>query len=177
MPPPPTHRINVHAKVLQRPSTTVKDMVKDMRNVYGPHGFHVDLLSIEELQLPLLLDVGVGNCSSTLTANQTSLFSNRNGVPAGEMVVYFVRTAVGSGALLNGCAAHSIGAPSAVIAQFASRWTLGHEVGHLLGLSHSTGQNQLMTENGTFSLGNSLPILTILEANQIRSSTLLKPFP
>lgn len=172
-----TSCINIYAKVLQRPSTTVKDMVKDMRNIYNPHGFQVNLMSVEEIELPLFMDLDVGTCSNSLTSSQLTLFGNRNSTPPDGIVIYFVRTVIGSSAFLNGCAAHASGLPSAVIAQFASRWTLGHEIGHLLGLSHTAGQNQLMTESGTFSLGNSTPILSSEEASRIRSSTLLKPYP
>lgn len=177
--PTPTHRINIYAKVLQNPVTTVKDMAKDMRTVYSPHGFQVDLMSIENLTLPMLMDLNVGTCSpGALTAGQATLFTNRNGVPTGDIVVYFIRSAFGSNGPLSGCAAHAAGAPAAVIAQFASRWTLAHEVGHLLGLPHATGQNQLMTDRGTlFTLGNMVPILTSAEATLIKSSSLLKPFP
>jgi hypothetical protein len=67
------------------------------------------------------------------TAEQNQLFNNRNNAGADDVVVYFVRSTVPP---FNGCAAHPAGQPGAVVAQGATQWTLGHEVGHVLGLFH-----------------------------------------
>jgi hypothetical protein len=150
-------------------------MVRSMRMVYDLHGIFVDVVSLETLQFPELDDLNVGACSQgALTAEQLALFSNRSSVPVGGIVIYFTRTT--TPLPLNGCAAHVAGAPSAVITQFASRWSLAHEVGHVLGLNHVDGTNRLMTRSGTFSIGNAVPILTNPEANSIRSSPFIKPF-
>ena len=54
----------------------------------------------------------------------------------------------------NGCAAFPTNRPSAVVASIASEWTLGHEVGHVLGLPHVTPTDRLMTGGGTNNITN-----------------------
>jgi hypothetical protein len=169
-----THQVNLYVKTLTTPFILVVDMVRSMRQVYGPHGIGVNVTGSQVLQLPMLTDLDVGSCSPTaLTDEQHDLFGNRGGVPPGEIVIYFVRST--SPAPLNGCAAHLPGAPAAVITQLASRWALGHEVGHLLGLEHVDDTDRLMTGNGTFTITNPPPILIQSEVDTILSSPLVKP--
>jgi hypothetical protein len=81
------------------------------------------------LNLPALNDCDVGTCSGTTTAEQDQLFANRNNVGANDVVAYFVRSTVPA---FNGCASFPAGRPGAVVAQGATQWTLGHEIGHVL---------------------------------------------
>jgi hypothetical protein len=90
------------------------------------------------------------------------------------VVVYFVRSTVPA---YNGCAAHPEGQPGAVVAQIATVWTMGHEVGHVLGLPHCDSPtarlfNRLMTGGGTSNITNPPPDLIATEVNALRSSTL-----
>jgi hypothetical protein len=61
-----------------------------------------------------------------------------------ELVVFFVRTVTGNGGSLNGCAACPDDRPAAVVASYASTWTLAHEIGHVLDLNHLSGENCAM---------------------------------
>ena len=109
-------------------------------------GIAVQHASTENLNLPTLNDVDVGECMlGQTTAEQNQLFANRNNAGAQRVVVYFVRSTVPP---FNGCAAHPAGRPGAVVAQGATQWTLGHEVGHVLGLAPRQRQQPLMTGNG-----------------------------
>ena len=47
--------------------------------------------------------------------------------------------------------------------EHASTWTLGHEVGHVLGLDRVDDNNRLMTENGTDRITNPPPDLNAFE--------------
>ena len=91
-----------------------------------------------------LLDLDAGTCQmGSTTAEQDELFAIRGTAGANDVVVYFVRsvTTTGpNGGAQNGCAAHPAGQPGAAIAQIESPWTLAHEVGHVLGLSHISGE-------------------------------------
>jgi len=84
-------------------------------------------------------------------------------------VVYFVRSTVPP---FNGCAAFPAGRPGAVVAQVATVWTLGHEVGHVLGLNHVNDNNRLMTGNGTSNITNLPPDLISTEVITMRASNL-----
>lgn len=135
--------LRLHIKVLTDPNISIETMLDRMREVYSTADIRVEVASRENLTGPNftnLLDLDVGQCQlGTTTTEQNLLFQNRNSVGNDEVVVYFVRSTVPA---LNGCAAHPSGQPGAVIVQTASRWTLAHEVGHVLGLSHISGEHQ-----------------------------------
>ena len=103
------------------------------------------------------------------TAEQNQLFGNRNNAGANDICVYFLRSTVPP---LNGCAAHPAGRPSAVITSVASRWTMAHECGHVLGLRHVTDNNRLMTGGGTWNITNPPPDLIQSEVDTMIASPL-----
>ncbi|MDI1452958.1 hypothetical protein NHG22_03845, partial [Streptomyces sp. ATE26] len=149
--------VRLHAKILTAPNVPVADAVNRMREVYATAGIAVDFVSTENLNLPALNDLDVGQClSGQATAEQTQLFANRNSAGTDDVVVYFVRSTVPP---FNGCAAHPAGRPGAVVAQGATQWTLGHEVGHVLDLLHVNNNDRLMTGNGTANITNPPPDL------------------
>ena len=130
----------------------------------------VEFASTENLNLAALNDVDVGQCvRGQTTAEQNLLFGNRNGVGANDVVAYFVRSTVPP---FNGCAAHPVGRPGAVVAQGATQWTLGHEIGHVLGMNHVNDNNRLMTGNGTGNITNPPPDLVAGECTVMDGSPL-----
>lgn len=162
--------VRLHLKVLTAPTIAIDTMLASMRSVYEPAGFRVVHASTENLNLPLLNICDVGSCTrGNTTAEQNTLFGNRNNVGANDVVVYFVQ---GTNPVLNGCAAHPDGRPGAVVASIASRWTMGHEVGHVLGLSHVNNNDRLMTGNGTSNITNPPPDLAASEITTMNNSPL-----
>jgi len=82
----------MHVKVLTNPTVSLATMISSMEQVYATAGIGVEVVSTENLNLPLLNDVDVGNCTlGSTTVEQDQLFANRNNVGANEIVVYFVR--------------------------------------------------------------------------------------
>jgi hypothetical protein len=139
-----------------------------MQQVYHANGILVVRASTESLNLPTLNDLDVGSCvMGSVTSEQNQLFNNRNSVGTNDVAIYFVRSTWPS---YNGCAAFPAGRPSAVVASVASRWTLGHEVGHVLGLSHVSNNDRLMTGLGTDNITHEPPDLVSSEVNTMRSS-------
>ena len=84
------------------------------------------------------------------------------------MTVYFV---LATNPPTNGCAAHPDGRPGAVVTRGATRWTLAHEVGHVLGLTH-VEDNRLMTGNGTSNITNPPPDIIATESTTMDNSVL-----
>jgi hypothetical protein len=162
--------VRLHTKVLTMPNIAVNTMIQRMRDVYQTAGIAVELVSTENLTLPALNDLDVGACTlGNTTAEQNQLFANRNNAGVNDVVVYFVRSTVPP---FNGCAAHPAGRPGAVVAQGATQWTLGHEVGHVLGLFHVNNNDRLMTGNGTANITNPPPDLAAGEVNTMLASPL-----
>jgi hypothetical protein len=156
----PFSRCNsLHIKVLSDPPIAIETMLNRMREVYSTAGIGVELVSRENLTPAVLgnanfntlnvLDVGACQAGAPST-EQIQLFQNQNNVAAdqrgNEIVVYFVQsvtaTAGPNPGALNGCASFPNGQPGAVVSQIASQWTLAHEVGHVLGLNHISGEHQ-----------------------------------
>jgi hypothetical protein len=136
--------------------------------VYEAIGIGVEIASTERLNVPALEDLEVGECRVGLvTQEQQLLFANRGGADANDICVYFVRSTVPP---LNGCAAHPAGRPSAVVVRNASEWTLGHEVGHVLGLPHVNSKDRLMTGQGTSNITNPPPDLVASEVTTMLAS-------
>jgi hypothetical protein len=162
--------IRLHLKVLQEPNVSISTMLQPMTRVYRTVPLTVEVVSREKLDgsaFDALLDLDVGLCSEgqQLTDEQKELYQNRNNVTNNiDIVVYFVRTIqLSDGRMFAGCAApfpvpSPAPPPSLLIAQTATRWTLPHEIGHMLGLIHVPGEScqpadppptRLMTGCGT----------------------------
>lgn len=167
-------RVRVHVKCLVAPTSfTLNEQFAAMQEVYATAGIRVDWATTETLNIPDLNDVEVGSCvMGSSTSDQTALFGNRNFVGANDMVVYYVRSTIPA---YNGCAAHPSGRPGAVVVRTASRWTLGHELGHVLGLAHVNNNDRLMTGNGTFNITNPPPDLISGEVSTMIASGLSTP--
>ena len=161
--------VRIHAKVLVTPTVPIAQSVAIMQQVYGSRQIGVILASVQTLNLPTLEDVDVGQCvRGQTTAEQRTLFGNRNNVGTRDVAVYFVRS---TNPPFNGCAAHD-GRPSCVVVRGATRFTLAHEVGHVLGLNHVNDNNRLMTGNGTANITNPPPDLIASEGQTMMASNL-----
>jgi hypothetical protein len=160
--------VRLHTKILTAPNVGVATAVRRMEEVYASVGIYVQVVSTENLDLPDLNDVDVGECLlGQTTAEQDELFANRNNAGADDVVVYFVRSTVPP---FNGCAAHPPGIPAAVVAQGATQWTTAHEVGHVLDLRHVNDNDRLMTGNGTANITNPPPDLVSTEVTTMLNS-------
>ncbi|HSK03703.1 MAG TPA: hypothetical protein VK932_20765 [Kofleriaceae bacterium] len=165
--------VRLHVKVLVEPATfTRAEMLQGMRDVFASVGFGVEVASVETLDLPPLETVDVGDCAGETTTEQERLFANRNNVGPDDIVAYFVRATTPP---LNGCATSPAGRPSVIVVRTASRWTLGHEIGHVLGLRHVNDRNRLMTGGGTSNITNPPPDLVPAEQSTMIDSRLSVP--
>lgn len=140
----PNTCVRLHIKVLPSSTVSVPRLLARMRQVYATAGLRVVVVSRENLTgspFTTLTNLNVGTCKAgdpnIPTADQIQLFQNRNNVGNDEVVAYFVQS---TNPVFNGCATHPNGQPGAVITNIASQWTLAHEIGHVLGLDHISGE-------------------------------------
>ncbi|TMQ15134.1 MAG: hypothetical protein E6J90_25895, partial [Deltaproteobacteria bacterium] len=142
------------------PNVSLSTTATAMQNAYNQASIQVSVVTTQFISVPPAVDVDVGSCSGSTTSEQNHLFGNRDDVQANDITVYFVRTTVPA---FNGCATHPSGQPGAVVAQGATQWTMAHEVGHVLGLSHVNDNTRLMTGNGTANITTNPPVLIASE--------------
>ncbi len=162
-------RVRIHFKNLAgAPQAFLDSQLAGMREVFATAGIRVDLGSTENLNLPLLNDVDVGQCLLGITtAEQNLLFANRNNAGANDVCVYVVRS---TNPPLGGCAAHPPGRPGCVVVSGQTRWVTAHEVGHVLGLRHVNDTNRLMNPGQGWT--NTPPDLASAEASTMDASAL-----
>lgn len=137
----------IHFKTLVAQTAAINTFMdtqyKAMEDLFADYGIATYRGTTEDLSadaaLAGVVDLDVGPCLlGQPTAEHNTLFARRNGVGAGEVVVYVVRTLTnGAGATnLLGCATHPNNQPGCAVVQANARWLLTHEVGHVLGLRH-----------------------------------------
>jgi hypothetical protein len=173
----------LHIKTITAPTSfSIAQMLDSMRIVYATADIGVQVISRETLSGADVADLDtldVGDCSGGTTAEQDDLFDNDNFVGPNDIVIYFVQSIPG----FNGCATFPSGKPGAAVDSLASRWTLAHEVGHVLGLPHITGEKdvngncvtpdftRLMTGCGTSNI-TVTPTLSNSEISDMQASSL-----
>jgi len=154
-------------------------MVQAMRAVFSAKGIDVNLASDQALNRPDLddLDVDPPTIDGPITAEQAQLFSNHDPNTPDQIFVYFVRACSPPQC---GCASRRPAPPqfpnarpSVVIASVASLWTLAHECGHILGLSHVVDDKRLMFDT-TWDITKPLPDLAADEETKIKASPFTK---
>jgi hypothetical protein len=171
--PPPELVLRIHVRILAEPlHFTIAEMVDAARRVFATAGIRIAVASELKLDLPAMDLIRIGRCAQgNLTADQTRLFAEREGIPPGQVAVYFVLATYPDA---NGCAAHPPDRPGALIAECATEWTLAHELGHLLGLGHVSDTRRLMIDTSTESISVALPELAPAEIRIMRASRLLR---
>lgn len=181
-----THRVQLQFYSIASPVVPEFQALRNAQRVYRQYGIDFSYSSGMSLALDPhstieLNDVDTGTCrlNGGMTADQLRLFGlpGTLGGTSGNIRVFYVNTASSNGSGLRGCAAYQ-GTPSVVVAAAGSRWTLAHEVGHVLmgvvnGSSHSTDKANLMFGN-TGSITSPLPSLTPAQVTAVKASPLCR---
>jgi hypothetical protein len=134
--------VTVHIKICSSTNWTftstisIDEMIFSMRLVFRSANIAAIIKSKENLTLTDI-DIDVGACTAMATNDVNTLFNNRNFVGKDEIVAYFVGSILKNGVdVYNGCATYPAGKPGVTVDAGASRWTLVHEIGHILGNPH-----------------------------------------
>lgn len=164
--------LRLHLKVLVEPTIAVETIVDSARRAYAQAGVDVDVASRVTLKVPELEIVSVTrSCqpSGPLTVDQQNLFDLASGIGPTEIAIFFV---LATSKATNGCAQHPPGVAGAVITQACTRWTMAHEIGHLLDLAHVQGRDRLMSRS-TKRIKADPPVLDASEIATILRSPLV----
>ena len=199
---------HLHIKGLTNPTVPIETMLSRMREVDSTAGIRVDVVSRDVLTPAILGNSNFTGISTIWTsrhargerrATKWKRFRNQNCIAPDqrghEVVVYFVRSVTASSGprpgAKNGCATHPSGQPGACVGQGASQFTLAHEVGHVLGLKHISGEHmgcppttplccstrdrtRLMTDCGTAGIVG-VPTVDQGEINTMTNSNVTRP--
>lgn len=183
-PPPPLfdRRVRLHFRSVAMPKVPEFVALANAQLVY--QAINVELVFASGLSMGasqeeiIALDASDGTCNWNQESDEQQLLDKlggRSGVKPFDVVVYYAnKITEADGRKLNGCAGHLPNRPSVVVAAGGSRWTLGHELGHvLLGPGfrpvHSTDTANIMFAPTT-SITADPPGFTEEQAKTIRSS-------
>lgn len=145
--------------VLRAPERVDLDsMLQFAVQIYAAGDVELRQRRIKQIEQPAFDTLVIHDCvSRPLTRHHHDLFQLREGVAhANDIAAFFV---LATKPPYSGCAAHPAGQYGLVVTDEASRWTLAHEIGHVLGLRHSDSERSLMFRsthkiNGTPSLSS-----------------------
>jgi hypothetical protein len=152
-----TWKVCLHFRSLGTPRVPEFTALRNAQATYGQYGIYMHFGSGESLpdaldtgnQCLSLQNVDVGSCTMAqeMTGAQNILFNygSRQHVGPLDVLCYWVEQVESDGKRLAGCASHPNEQPACVVAALGSPWTLAHEVGHVLGLRHTTGTAMLMS--------------------------------
>ncbi len=174
-------KVRIHLRSLGAPRVPEFTALRNAHAAFGQYGIFIEYRSGQSLpdavetgnQCLSLQNVNVGTCTmnQSMTGEQDALFNygSRQGVGQNDIVCYWVEQVESGGSRLAGCASHPNSQPACVVSALGSRWTLAHEIGHVLGLRHTAGTTMLMS-TPTASISVNPPRLSAADVATIKTS-------
>lgn len=169
--------VNLRLRVLVQPDVTVKTLLDCCKKVFDQAKISInvrsDPLELSDADLVKFTAVKVHSCcaGNSVTAEQSALYALASDVAAKDIVVFLVQD---TDKALDGCAQHPKGRPGALVTSICSKWTLAHELGHVLGLPHVNEKTRLMFNGGTLGIKADPPVLTKEEVELMLKSDLVR---
>jgi hypothetical protein len=179
-------KVKLHLRSLGMPRVPEFQALRNAQATFGQYGICMDFASGMSLpqaadhgnQTLSLREVDVGTCTMAqlMTQQQDALFGygGRQGVGPSDILCYWVERVESQQRQLAGCASHSSAQPACVVSALGSPWTLAHEVGHVLGLRHTTGTGMLMS-TPTASIVANPPSISATDLQVVKASALCTP--
>jgi hypothetical protein len=164
--------IPVFFKTIQGAAPNINRDFRVANEVFNPHDIEFFNLGQDTNNAPVLLDLDQPSCfrGQNPTDEEDALYNLERDHAPSDIVVYYLRsTNLG----VFGCAAHPANRPGSVVTDTATQYTMGHEIGHVLGLSHVTDTTNLMHGGGTTNITLHPPNLTNAQITTIRGSKYL----
>jgi peptidoglycan hydrolase-like protein with peptidoglycan-binding domain len=173
------HRIGLHFRSIALTQVAFSRILSSAEELYAQYGIRIDMMNgqsllfapgdqarFEKVNQQCLWDLSVGEFNE--------LHSRGGPAPNTDVLVYFVRSFKEQ---LNGCGGHAKGRPACTIAETGTRWTVAHELGHvLLGSAfapvHVNDTRNIM--NVTTRTITSTPTFTDKQLAQIRKSAVCR---
>jgi hypothetical protein len=169
------HRIGLHFRSIALTQVAFSRILSSAQDLYAQYGIRIDMMNgqsllftpgdqarFEKVNQECVWDLSVGEFNE--------LHSRGAPAPNTDVLVYFVKSFKEQ---LNGCGGHAKGRPACTVAESGTRWTVAHELGHVLlgsGFApvHVNDTRNLM--NVTTATITSMPTLTHRQLAQIRNS-------
>lgn len=178
-----THKVKLHFRSISMPRVPEFTALANAQRVYDQYGILLEFASGFSMgatgEQQLVLSGADGTCNWDQASDEQRILSQIGGGRAGVgqtdiLVFYADHIRESDGSTLAGCAGHRPGAPTVVVSAVGSRWTLGHEVCHvLLGPSfvpvHTTDPVNLMF-SPTAGISTDPPGLTTEQVTRAQAS-------
>lgn len=170
-----THRIGLHFRAIALTQVTFDHILRSAQAVYAQYGIRIDMMNGQSLLFApedqARFERVNQDCNWDLSVGEFNELHARGApAPTTDVLVYFVRSFKEQ---LNGCGGHARNRPACTIAETGTRWTVAHELGHVLLGAHFAPVHVRDTRNlmnTTTSTITSMPTFTVKQLAQMRKS-------
>lgn len=171
------HRIGLHFRSIALTNVPFNTMLASTQKVYAQYGIRIDMMNGESLALSSVdqtkLEKVDQECNWDLSDGEFNELHSL-GTPAvhTDVLVYFVKSFKEQ---LNGCGGHAKKRPACTVAETGTRWTVAHELCHVMlgsGFApvHVGDTRNLMNHTTTTIIGT--PSLTVKQLERVRASAM-----